>query len=303
MRKLVAVILCTFGLVGILFGTVFADETICHYVNGVEGIKAATLPPPGLYYRLYNVFYNADELMDPDGDERDMDFEVSVYAMVNRFVWITDKKFLGADFGADFVIPLIYTDIEIKGIPTPVDDDQFGLGDIFIEPFVLSWHGPRYDASFGLGAFVPTGEYDKDKPASPGRDMWTGMITLGGTYYFDVAKTWSASILGRYETHGEQDETNVTLGDDFHFEWGIGKTLAKVWDVGVTGYCHWQVTDDSDSGLWDKSDRDRVYAVGPEVSVFIPPAKLFASLRSQWEFEAQARSEGNVTSLTLTKIF
>jgi hypothetical protein len=302
MRKLVVVILCTFGLVGILFGTVFADETICHYVNGVEGIKAATLPPPGLYYRLYNVFYNADELMDPDGDEIDIDFEVSVYAMVNRFVWITNKKVLGADFGADFVIPLIYTDIEIKG--TPVDDDQFGLGDIFIEPFVLSWHGPRYDASFGLGAFVPTGEYDKDKPASPGRDMWTGMLTLGGTYYFDVAKTWSASILTRYEMHSEKDETDVTLGNDFHFEWGIGKTLAKVWDVGLTGYCHWQVTDDSGSDVtWDKSDHDRVHAVGPEVSVFIPPAKLFASLRSQWEFDAQDRSEGNVTSLTLTKIF
>jgi hypothetical protein len=302
MRRLIVVMFCTFGLLGVLFGTAFAAHETGHYSSGVEGIKAATLPPPGLYYRLYNVFYNADELMDPDGDELPIGFEVSVYAMVNRFVCITNKKFLGADFGADFVIPLIYTDIEIKG--TPVDDDQFGLGDIFIEPFVLSWHGPRYDASFGLGAYVPTGEYDKDKPASPGKDMWTGMLTLGGTYYFDAGKTWSASILGRYETHSEKDETDVTPGDDFHFEWGIGKTLAKVWDVGLTGYCHWQVTDDSGSGVTgDKSVHDRVYAIGPEVSVFIPPAKLFASLRSQWEFGAEDRSEGNVTTLTLTKIF
>jgi hypothetical protein len=302
MRKLIAVMFCTFGLVGVLFGTSFADERIGHYVNGVEGIKAATLPPPGFYYRLYNVFYNADEYNDEDGDGLDMDFEVSVYAMVNRFIWITNKKILGADFGADIIIPLVYTDIEIKG--TPVDDDGFGLGDITVEPFDLSWHGPRYDASFALAVYIPTGEYDKNEPASPGRDMWTGMITLGGTYYFDVDKTWSASILSRYEIHSAKDETDVTLGNDFHFEWGLGKTLAKIWDVGLAGYCHWQVTDDSGSDVvWDKSVHDEVYAVGPEVSVFIPPSTLFVSLRSLWEFNAKDRSEGNVTTLTLTKIF
>jgi hypothetical protein len=302
MQRLIAMMFCAVLLGGTLPGTASADERVCHYVNGVEGIKASTLPPPGFYYRMYNVFYNADEYTDKDGDDLDMDFEVSVYAMVNRFIWITNTKILGADFGADVIIPLVYTDIEIGLVG--IDNHEFGLGDIVIEPFVLSWHGPRYDASFGLAAYVPTGEYDKNEPASPGRDMWTGMVTLGGTFYFDVEKTWSVSILSRYETHSEKDETDVTLGDDFHFEWGIGKTLAKIWDVGVAGYCHWQVSDDSGSDvLWDKSIHDRVYAIGPEVSVFIPPATLFASLRSLWEFDAEDRSEGNVTTLTLTKIF
>jgi hypothetical protein len=301
MRKLIVVMFCTFGLVGVLFGTAFAAQETGHYVNGVEGIKAGTVPPPGFYYRLYNVFYNADELMDPDGDEIPVDFDLSVYAMVNRFVWVTNKTILGANYFMDVIIPLINTDIEIGA---GIDDSKFGVGDINIEPFGLSWHEPRYDASFGLSVFIPTGEYDETDFASPGKDMWTGMLTLGGTYYFDAGKTWSASILCRYETHSEKSETNVTPGDDFHFEWGIGKTLAKVWDVGLTGYCHWQVTDDSGSGVtWDKSDHDRVYAVGPEVSTFIPPAKLFLSLRSQWEFGAEDRPEGNCTSLTLTKIF
>ncbi len=300
MRKLIVLVFCTFGLMSVLSGTASAGET-GHYVNGVEGIKAATLPPPGLYYRLYNVFYNADEFNDEHGDSMDINFEVSVYAMVHRLVWITDKKVIGADFGADVIIPFVYTDIEIKG--TPVDDDQFGLGDIAIEPFVLSWHGPFYDASFGLAVYVPTGEYDQNEPASPGKDMWTGLITLGGTYYLDANKTWSASILARYEIHSEKDERDVRPGNDFHFEWGIGKTLAKIWDVGVAGYCQWQVTDDSGSDATDKTVHDRVYAIGPEVSVFIPPAKLFASLRSLWEFDAKDRSEGNVTSLTLTKPF
>jgi hypothetical protein len=268
MWKFAVLMSCGLGLAGTLLGTAFA-QTRGHYVNGVEGIKAATLPPPGFYYRLYNVFYNADELKDPDGDKLDVGFDVSLYAMVNRFIWMTNKKILGADFGANVVIPLIYTDtkMEARGI----DDKDFGLGDIAVEPVLLSWHGPRYDASFGLAVYVPTGKYDEDEPASPGSDMWTGMMTLGGTYYFDAQKTWSASILSRYEIHSEKADTDVRPGNDFHFEWGIGKTLAKIWDVGLTGYCHWQVTDDSGSGVtWDKSDHDRVYAIGPEVSVFIP---------------------------------
>ena len=303
MRKFIAVVVlcCVFGFMGTLSGIAFASET-GHYVNGGEGIKAATLPPPGFYYRMYNVFYNADTLTDKDGNKLDVGFDLSVYSLVNRFVWISNMKILGADLGVTAVIPLVYTDIEIKALG--IKDDKFSLGDIAVEPFVLSWHGPRYDAVFGLAVYVPTGEYDRNKPASPGKDFWTGMISIGGTCYLDAEKTWSASILGRYEIHSEKDETDVRPGDDFHFEWGIGKTLAKIWDVGLTGYCQWQVTDDRGSDVtWDKSVHDRVYAVGPEVSVFIPPARLSVSLRSQWEFGAEDRPEGNITTLIFTKIF
>jgi len=303
MRKFiaVAVLLCTVGFVGTLSGVASAGET-GHYVNGGEGIKAATLPPPGFYWRLYNQFYTADTLKDGNGNELDVGYDLNVYSLVNRFVWISDMKILGADFGASLVVPLVYTDIEIKGMG--VDDEEFDFGDIAVEPFVLSWHGPRYDAAFALALYLPTGEYDINEAASPGKDFWTGMATVGVTYYFDSEKSWSASILSRYETHSRKDQTDVKPGDNFHFEWGIGKTVAKIWDVGLTGYCQWQVTDDSGSDVaWDKSVHDRVYAVGPEVSVFIPPAKLSVSLRSQWEFDAEDTAEGNVTTLVLTKMF
>ena len=136
------------------------------------------------------------------------------------------------------------------------------------------------------------------------------MLSFSGTYFFDPEKTWSASILGRHEIHTEKSDTNIKPGQDFHFEWGVGKTLARIWDVGVIGYCQWQVTDNKGSGLNDpatnpalKDARAQVYAVGPEVSVFLPPYKLQISLRSLVEFDAEDRQEGNVTSLVFTKIF
>lgn len=275
--------------------------TNSHYTNGVEGIKGGSVPPPGFYYKMYNVYYSADELKGPDGNEQNFGFDVDVAAVANRFIWVTDKKFLGADVFMDATIPLVYTDISITA--AGVADDEFGLGDLCIEPIGLAWHGPRFDAAVSLAAYLPTGSYDPLQAASPGKGFYTGMATLGGTLYLDHAKTWSLSILSRYEIHSDQDDRDFTPGDDFHFEWGMGKAFAKTWEAGIAGYCQWQVTDDSGVDATTTGDHDQIYGAGPEISVFIPKFKMFLSLRSLFEFEAEDRSEGNTTVLTLTKIF
>ncbi len=301
MRKKVWAVLLVLVFTGMTAGVAVCGET-GHYVPGVEGIKGASVPPPGFYYKMYNAFYTADEVTDADGNDLNIDFDVSVYAMVNRFIWVSDYKILGGDYTADILIPLIYTDVEIGAMG--LEDDEFGLGDICIEPFVISWHGKSWDAVLGAGFFIPTGHYDPDEPASPGKDHWGGIFTLGGTYYLDPQKTWSASILSRYEIHGEKDDVDVTPGDNFLFEWGVAKTLNKIWDVGITGYCAWQITDDEgDDVTWDEGDHDQAYAIGPEVSVFLPAYKSFLSLRGLMEFEVEDRSEGSIFTLTLTKIF
>jgi hypothetical protein len=251
---------------------------------------------------MYNVLYTADDLRDKNGKEVDVDFDVNVYALVNRLVYSSGIELLGANLVADICVPLVYTDISMKaGGMTLFDDNEFGLGDILIEPAILAWHGPRYDAALGVGVYLPTGNFDADEPASPGKGFWTGMLTAGATFYFDEAKTWSVSALSRYEIHSEQEDTDITYGNDFHFEWGLGKTLAKTWDVGLAGYCRWQLTDDSGPGT--TNDREEAYAIGPEVSVFVPEWGLGVSMRSLWEFENKVNSQGNVTTLMIMKAF
>ncbi len=282
-------------------GTAMAGET-GHYVNGVEGIKGATLPPPGLYLRVYNVFYSANTLTDPDGDKLDVDFDLDVWASATRVIWITDKTFLGGFIGMDAILPTVNSSIEIGALG--VDEHEFGISNIWIEPITLSWHKPRYDASLGFGVYLPNGEHGG--AAGVSKNFWTAMFTAGSTVYFDKSKSWSASILARYEMHSENEDTNNTPGDDFHFEWGVGKAIkgAWMWDVGVAGYCHWQVSDDSDDDpMYMRKVKDQVFAAGPEIGAFIPKYKTFLNLRSQWEFDAEDRPEGNVTTFTITKIF
>ncbi len=275
-----------------------------HYVPGVAGIKAGTLPPPGMYYIMHNVYYNAGTFNDASGNAAPIDFKLNVFSNVHRFVYVWEDVILGANYAMNLIVPLVSTDISIGAYN--MSSNKFGLGDIVIEPFVLSWNRTRYDLAFGLAAIAPTGGFAIDEPASAGKGYWTGMLTFGGTYYFDENKTWTASVLSRYEIHSEQKDTEATAGNDFTFEWGLGKTIPskQIWNVGFSGYAHWQVTEDKGGQLmYDLGVKDKVFAAGPEVDCFIPSAKLQMELRGLFEFGAVDRPQGALVCLTLIKAF
>jgi len=268
-----------------------------HYTSGVEGIRAASVPPPGgsgFYGKLYNIYYSADKLKDNRGNKVPGDFDVDVLVQGYRFIYSSDIEFLGGNLLFDILIPVMYTDISLSGA---FSDSKGGLGDIFVEPIFIGWHGERWDALAAIGAYVPTGRFDRDRPASPGKDFWTFLFTLGGTAYLDMEKTWSLSALARYQVHTKQDKTDITIGDHFSFEWGLGKKMGSL-DLGLSGYCHWQV--EGNKGPGADPGRERAFAVGPEIAYSFDSIGLSLNLRSLWEFENKNMSEGNITALVLT---
>lgn len=292
--------LIALALVAGLTGGAMAQDG-CHYINGIEGIKCGSVPPPGWYFKSYNVWYNTHRLNDKDGDKLDIGFDVNVLASAERLIWITDVKILGADYGMDVIVPFMWKRVSIDAMNKQWE--RFGVYDICVEPLVLSWHGAQWDAAVGLAVWAPTGEINDNNPATSGMGYWTLMPSFGGTVYFDKEKTWSASALGRYETHSYKVTEDARPGDDFHFEWGVGKTINKVWDVGVAGYCQWQVTKNEGSDANDTKNLDRVFAAGPEVVLFVPQWTSWFSLRVLGEFGARNRPEGWLTTLTWTKAF
>lgn len=274
------------------------------YGWGSEGVMAATPPPPGLHYRMYNLLVESDKLTDADGEQIDVGFDLTLFANVHRIVWITDNQVLGADFGMATNIPILATDLEISALG--VKDSNIGLGDILIEPLVLAWHGPRYDAAAAWGLNLPTGHYDKDEPGCVGSGYWSSLLTLGATYYIDDAKSWSVSALSRTIFYGEQEDTDITLGPEFGVEWGVGKKFPATHGLlvrpGICGHGIWQIGEDSGPGTTD--DTDKIYAVGAEVNFFwLPPHLYQLNLRYLQEFGAENVSEGSRIVLTLTKSF
>lgn len=263
-----------------------------HYPAGAEGIKAATLPPPGIYLRDYNIAYFADRY--PDGPP---DFDLFAYVNAPRLIWITPHQLLGGYYGADILLPFGHTDVEVG----PFNDNHFSLGDLHVEPITLSWHTKRFDAALGYAFWAPTGDFSARHPARLAKGFWSHMFTAGATWYADKDRTWAISALNRYEIHTEHKDFNITPGDSYTLEFGLSKSILPTIDVGLVGYYQQQVNRDSGR---DASDlEDRVAALGPEISVFCPRIGVFTSLRYLREFAAKDRPEGNTVTLTLTTSF
>ena len=273
-----------------------------HYGSGGEGLQAATMPPPGLYWKTYVTYYNSSDNRDRDGHKANGDFSLNAASLSNRIIYSSDIELLGGNLVMDAVVPISYTDISTKNIgAASYSKNKSGVGDVILEPFILAWHGAWYDALIAAAVFLPTGDYNMNNPASIGKGYTTFMPSVGGTVYLDAEKTWHASILARYEMHTEQDQTHITPGNDFHFEWGAGKKFADIYNLGLVGYCHWQVTDDSGTGATDA--RKQGYALGPEFNFAIPSYNTSIAVRVLKEFEAQNAPQGVLGVLTVTKAF
>ena len=269
-----------------------------HYPAGVEGIKGASLPPPGVYFRDYNLGYFADQF--EDGPPV---FDINAYINAPRLIWITPYKILGADYGMDLILPFGYMDWKVSA-PVPggvAKDHYFGLGDMQLEPLLLSWHFKQFDLAAGYALWAPTGNFSPTRPDLLAKGYWSHMLTLGGTLYLDAEKTWAVSLLNRYEFAYEQDDTHLDPGQVYTLEWGLSKSLSKTVDIGLTGYYQQQTTQDGGPG--HSNLRDRVVGVGAEINAFCPKMGMFTSFRFASEFNAVQRPQGQLVALTLTKPF
>jgi len=283
-----------------------AGQETAPYPNGTSGLKAGTVPPPGHYWLMYNRFYQVERTTDASGhgamvNGEPMRLTLDAFANVHRFIHVADIKILGAEYSWNVVLPVVNIDMRMGAFG--IEDEAWKLGDFNAEPFVVEWKEERWDFGYLYGFFAPTASHDDARPAFPGKGYWTHYLGAAGTYYFDEEKTWTASFLSRYEMPGEREGEDFTAGDNFSFEWGLGKTCDEVLTAGVSGYCSWQTTDDKGADAVNPTVRDRVFAVGPEIQYFSAKYKLAYQFRYWWEFAARDRAEGQIMCFTLVKPF
>ena len=256
-----------------------AHASDSQYVPGLEGIKGSVLPPPGVYYRGYLANYSADknEAL-PNGGE------VDVTALVNRAVWVTPQKFLGADVVLDTIVPLVKTDIEINGI---AKDDRTGLGNLYASG-LLGWHGERWDAIAGAGwYFGNSGDYSINRIASPAKDYDSLSFTLGGNVKLNKAGDIDFSALGTYEIPQVDG-----LDEELMIEWGLSKSFGML-DVGLVGYNTFE------TGAGDEKRN----AIGVSTAYFSPNLLLGGDVGVYKEYSNENTFEGSLIRASLTKAF
>ncbi|MDO8252537.1 MAG: transporter [Rhodoferax sp.] len=271
-----------------------------HYVPGVEGIQGASVPPPGTYYLGYLVDYNIEQFRAPvSSNDLPGHNTGTVVALANRLVWISNNKFLGADFGMETIVPVLGTSLTINA--AGISESKTGLGDVYLGPLVLGWHGARWDAVAAAGLWLDNAS--SSTPASPGKGYKSVMLTGGATYYFDAAKTISGSALMRFETNSEKSG-GFKPGNQVSLEWGFAKVIGPV-QVGVVGYDQVQLSDDSGPGA--SSDRSSRHAIGAEVVLPILSAGVFLKAAAYKEYRSEAGTgaepKGNLFRFSFVKAF
>jgi hypothetical protein len=218
-----------------------------HYPAGSEGIKAGSLPPPGLYIKDYNSFYTYNEVPNfNNGQELTSKFIQFDYVQALRPIWITPFQFLGADFGMAARIPSEYQQFThsqvtgyLPGFPSPfpipasfttVTQRQFGLSDVQIEPIMLSWRFHHFDITSSASFWVPTGRFNQLNNFefyNLGEGCWTYSLSIGTTWYPDVKKTWAISILNHYDVNTAQYSALYTVAPSPSHPLGIAPFETK----------------------------------------------------------------------------
>jgi len=263
------------------------------YPNGVEDFMAGALPPPGTYFLNYLNYYSADKFQNSALN----DFKINAVADVMRFVHVTNRKVLGADWGMQVLVPVVYLDVHLLGR----QDNRWGLGDIIFNPFILGWHSKNFHVTAGVDIFAPTGDYEKNHLANPGRNYWTFEPVAAATYLSDSGIELSGKFM--YDFNTKNTDAEYQSGQEFHVDYALGYHIGKSWVLGAAGYYYQQTTDDELNGIKFGADgfKGRVWALGPAASYSYK--NMSFALKYQSEFATQNKPEGDKYWFKMTYVF
>ena len=271
----------------------YTKEGADQYAYGAETWFTGALPPPGTYYLNYFGYY-AGQLKDGSGNKAIMGGTTpSVDAVFDafRFVHVTPYKLLGANWGMQVIIPLVYQSVDMA--PFGGSASKFGVGDIEFDPIVFGWHTEKAHAVVGLETFAPTAPYDKNDPrVSIGTNYFTLQPVLALTFL--PKKGWEASTKIMFDANTTDNATNYHSGDEFHFDYVVGKHIGP-WSIGVDGYFLKQLENDTQNGdvvaaapdLWSTGRKGQAFAFGPSVSY---ATKKHIEIIGQYDHEVFVRN-------------
>jgi len=143
-------------------------------------------------------------------------------------------------------------------------------------------------------------------PASDniGLGYWTHQFqTAFGWYPFENRGTLAMLALTG-EVHSKKQDIDVTPGSNLALNWGISQYLplkkdqSLMLELGATGYCQWQVTNDTGSVVTAPDVHDRIYAAGAQLGLLYAPWNAFAEVKYLHEFGAIDRFEGQMITAT-----
>ena len=304
--KYLSVLGCVFLLVIISLPAIGQQRG--QYLPGFGGLNSGLQAPQGFTYANYFFWYPATKFKDQNGNKAPINFDLNLLVDFNLVAYTTKAKFLGANYGMAVGVPVLNTALDLPNLG--LGKSSWGLGDIYVEPINLGWKLKQADVKVAYGFVAPTGKFNSDGTGTTTTDFWGHELTFATTAYLDKAKLTQVSFGTNWEFHQTKRHSDVKVGDNMTLEYGIGKIFVKnqgkqLIQFGGVGYAEFQLTEDLGTGVSDltRHNKDRVFALGPEFGVILPPQKLNFMVRVLPEFGARNRTQGVTIVFGIGKSF
>lgn len=209
-----------------------ATSSPADVVDPLDNISA----PPGTFVLVsYFGQVHFPDLADKDGHESDFGLDQSYMAL--RPVYFAGKIADQLSYGVNAVIPFAHISLDNA-------NNEFGLGDIAISPFIYLYENPdsQIYLSFWEFIYVPTGDYNKNNAVNIGRDAWY--------FQHQLAFGWYPGQFGidfniNYWQYTESDDLKYDEADALEFETVVHYGITEKLRAGINA-AYWIGVDDAE---------------------------------------------------------
>lgn len=271
-----------------------------HKTLGTIGLDAGSQPERGIYLAERFLEYGSEVLVDRNGQTLPVGLDLRALANGIGIAAVFEIEPVSTYVTLALAAPLAAVDVSTERPEASID--RFGLGDVYIQPLRLGWRLPRLDVVVGYGLYVPTGRQTPGGTGGVSRGHFTHQPSLGGTLFFDGARTFRLSALASYDINTEKIGVDVTRGQTAQVQGGIGKTIIPGVDLGIAFYGLAQTTGDDGDDLPDvlREARDFAFGLGPEVMVTLPMPRGRVGIRYERDVVVRSRTLGEIFVLSAT---
>lgn len=308
-QKILALITVVVGLYSTSSEVDAAESAFAGYGLGAAAFGAGVTPPPGTYVTFVGGFYTADigGALTIGGRLFELGLDVNFLQAAVNGVYVPNRTVLGGRPAISVTIPTGYVDLEagasIGGLSRTIETDGFGLGDV-VGRLQLGWEHGDFSHLVYVQGVAPTGRYDLGFSPNIGLNRPSVDIGWAFTWTEKTSKLQFNGALG-LTLSAENGETDYDTGNEFHFEWAIGREVAQGLVIGIVGYDYRQVSGDSGDGAVLGPFEGKVDAIGAGLvyTTLIDKTPLVLNLRHYEEFNPERHWDGSMTILSGTMRF
>lgn len=270
------------------------------WIPGQSGLDAGVLPDAGLTYANITVNYSSDSFNNSNGNAVPVQGSYGVWAVENIFYYVAPFHILGGKFAPMLEVPIANGSLTVPQYG--INFGGYGVADLWVQPVTLGWHFSTADSYVAYAFVAPTGRFTAGATNNVGSGYWGNHIATGTTVYLTKNRGTTANLTTDWEIHGQKSGTDVTPGQAFTTEWGLGQILPldkqqkKLLQVGLIGYDQWQVSDNTGMTTLgvpaSKLPYYSVHAIGFQTNFILPAKKLNFYFKYEPEYRAKGHSQG-----------